>query len=243
MSGRRAKWAVGIAAALLLALFVANLALGSFLRDRIGDSIGKRLDGPVEVEIGSRPALLQLADGQLGEVEVRAPDASTCRYSSLDVEARLRDVSLGSPASFSSAAVTIGIGPEAMEELVARRGNGRAAGLLSGVAPNPAAGTVELAAGPGGLIHVALRPTLEGETIGMEVVGATALGQSLPPALLARLRDRLDFSRTLSQLPLGLEPSSVRVGEEGIVVELEAGAGRLAEGKGDRRRMCREVAL
>jgi DUF2993 family protein len=234
---RRGKIALIVAGVLLLALLAGNQLLGTVLRDRIGGALGKRVDGELAVDIGSRPALFDLAERQIPRVSVSSREASTCRYRDFSFDAEVRGLSLGSPASFSSSHVSVGLTPETLRGVVAQR-TPLAARLLTEMEPEPASGTLAIAAGPGGLMRAQLRPTLEGRTFGVELVGATVLGNPAPPALLRRLRDRFELSRTVKRLPLGLQPQSVAVDGEGIRVELAGGPGRFDPSKSARGELC-----
>lgn len=236
---RRGKTALIVAGVLALGLIAGNQLLGTVLEDRIGSALGRRVEGPLAVDIGSRPALLDLAARQIPAVSVSSPRASTCRYRDFSFEAEVRDLELGSPASFSSSHVSVGLTPETLRGVVDQQMKSPlAARLLTDMEPEPARGTLALAAGPGGLMRAELRPTLEGRTFGVELVGATIFGRPAPPMVLERLQRRFELSRTVRRLPLGLQPQSVGVDAEGIKVELAGGPGRFDPSKSARGELC-----
>jgi hypothetical protein len=236
---RRGKIALVVVGLALLAMVAANQLLGTVLRDRIGSALGRRVEGSLAVDIGSRPALLDLAAQRIPAVSVSSPQASTCRYRDFSFDAELRDLGLGSPASYSGSRVSVGLTPETLRGVVAEQiKSPLAARLLGEMEPDPERGAIAVSAGPGGLMRAELRPTLAGRTFGVEVVDATIFGQPAPPAVLERLQRRFQLSRTVRRLPLGLQPQSVGVDAEGIRVELAGGPGHIDPSHGAGHHLC-----
>ncbi|MCX5588274.1 LmeA family phospholipid-binding protein [Streptomyces erythrochromogenes] len=211
---RRALIAAGAAAVLLLAVPVTDSVARDLAEERLADRISLRqtnLAGRPDVSIEGLPFLLQAARETYPEVRVRA-DAKTGRGSPVKADVTFDNVSRdgyradSASARFTAPYSSLGDGPDG-GTLVSDAGNGQLLIRRSVLgAPVVLTAGVELHDGV-----VSLRPT-----------AASVAGRAMDPAspLIAQALARQ--TRTLPELPLGLRPSGVSVGADGVTLTARA---------------------
>ncbi|MFB7173598.1 DUF2993 domain-containing protein [Streptomyces sp. NPDC056254] len=209
---RRALLAVCLTAVPLLALPVADSVARGLAESRLADRISERqtrLAGRPDVSIEGLPFLLQAARETYPGVRVRA-DATTEGGSPVKADVTLHNVTRegggftagSASARFTASFSSLGGGRDG-DTRISDAGNGQ---LL--VRRTVLGAPVVLTAGVelhGGV--VSLRPT-----------AASVAGRPLDPSspLIAQALRRQ--TRTLPTLPLGLRPSGVSVGADGVTV-------------------------
>ncbi|MFE0582798.1 DUF2993 domain-containing protein [Streptomyces sp. NPDC058874] len=212
---RRALTAAGLAAVLLLALPVTDSVARDLAEKRLADRISARqanLAGRPDVSIEGVPFLLQAARERYPEVRVRA-DATTDRGTPVTADITFDDVSRegdgyradSASARFTAPYSSLADGTDGTR--ISDAGNGQL--LISrSVLGAPVVLTAGLELHDGVL---SLRPT-----------AASVAGRALDPAspLIAQALARQ--TRTLPELPLGLRPSGVSVGADGVTVTARA---------------------
>ncbi len=233
---RRIKWTFLTVASLLVVLLAANYAMGDVIRSKIASVAQHRLHTYVNASIGGAPALEDAITKHIPSVRIDAPDASICSLSGVNISANLNDLSKQhSQISVSSSDAQVTIDASALTSAIARK-------LPSAtVRPDPADDTIDLNAGPGGVVGIDIRPTLQNQTLSFKVAGLTILGRAAPSSITSRLQQRVHFTRTLKKAPLNLTPKSVSVTENGINVALSGGAWRGAT-SGSYRPVCQTQA-
>ncbi|MFJ9763367.1 DUF2993 domain-containing protein [Streptomyces erythrochromogenes] len=213
---RRALIAAGLAGVLLLALPVTDSVARRLAEERLADRIELKqtnLVGRPDVSIEGMPFLLRAARETYPEVRVRA-DAKTDRGSPVTADVTFDHVSRegdgyradSASARFTAPYSSLGGGPDG-DTLVSDAGNGQLLIRRTVLgAPVVLTAGVELHDGV-----VSLRPT-----------AASVAGRAMDPAspLIAQALARQ--TRTLPELPLGLRPSGVSVGADGVTVTARA---------------------
>ncbi|MEV7580562.1 LmeA family phospholipid-binding protein [Streptomyces erythrochromogenes] len=213
---RRALIAAGLAGVLLLALPVTDSVARRLAEERLADRIELKqtnLVGRPDVSIEGLPFLLRAARETYPEVRVRA-DAKTDRGSPVKADVTFDHVSRegdgyradSASARFTAPYSSLGGGPDG-DTLVSDAGNGQLLIRRTVLgAPVVLTAGVELHDGV-----VSLRPT-----------AASVAGRAMDPAspLIAQALARQ--TRTLPELPLGLRPSGVSVGADGVTVTARA---------------------
>ncbi|MFE7093996.1 LmeA family phospholipid-binding protein [Streptomyces erythrochromogenes] len=213
---RRALIAAGTAAVLLLAVPVADSVARGLAENRLADRISQRqtnLAGRPDVSIAGLPFLLQAARDTYPEVRVRA-DAKTDRGSPVKADVTFDNVSRAgdgyradsASARFTAPYSSLGGGQDG-DTVVSDAGNGQLLIRRSVLgAPVVLTAGVELHDGV-----VSLRP-----------MAASVAGRAMDPnsPLIAQALARQ--TRTLPELPLGLQPSGVSVGADGVTVTARA---------------------
>ncbi|MEU6299092.1 LmeA family phospholipid-binding protein [Streptomyces erythrochromogenes] len=213
---RRALIAAALAGVLLLALPVADSVARGLAEERLADRIELKqtnLVGRPDVSIEGLPFLLRAARETYPEVRVRA-DAKTDRGSPVKADVTFDHVARegdgyradSASARFTAPYSSLGGGPDG-DTLVSDAGNGQLLIRRTVLgAPVVLTAGVELHDGV-----VSLRPT-----------AASVAGRAMDPAspLIAQALARQ--TRTLPELPLGLQPSGVSVGADGVTVTARA---------------------
>ncbi|WP_052849053.1 LmeA family phospholipid-binding protein [Streptomyces avicenniae] len=213
-----------VLAALLLLATGAEVLARTVLHRRIAEAAERSLGDGADVSTGGL-ALAAAVTGRLPYIEVSGDAATVGRLGGVRVQARAEDVRAAGPgatAARTHAEVTV---PTAAIGRAARSGD---RGLPVGdVTADPAAGTLTVALGDGGLGHVTLRPVLRDGRVSTEVAGAEVLGIPLPAGTTDRIADSIGDLGGDGAYPLGLRPTTVGVTDEGIHVVLDGGPTRL----------------
>jgi hypothetical protein len=213
----------GALAACLLAA-TAELVTRHVLEDKIAAAVGRELSGPVSASIGLTPALIDAAAGQIPGVTISAPSTTLCGLHDVTATATLADVSRShGTVATHGASVSVVLTPATL------------AGQLRNKYPNvavttdPAAQTLLISLGRGGLVQIQERARLDGHTLRLAPAAISVLGRTLPPT--ARITSKLTVSRSLTGLPLSLTPRAVSVSADGLRLDLAAGPSRLTHAR------------
>jgi hypothetical protein len=210
------------------ALFVIVDRVGvAVAEDRVADRIAEQggLPGPPEVDITGFPFLTQAVSGTYDEVRIALtaadlgqPDGTDADVALRGVEVPLSDVVAGSvqqvpvdrvdgTATLSYELLSAQLGGDTRLE---REGDGlritRTVELLGQQVPLTAAGDV----------------TLHGSDLVVDVEEAAGAGVELPAVVVDQAPDLLDLRYTVPPLPFGLQLTSVRPADDGVVVDVEA---------------------
>jgi LmeA-like phospholipid-binding len=212
-----------VALAVGLALTVAGTAAAELIArhvidGRIAAGARKDLTGPVSVGIGGTPALLDAVTGRISEVTIQAPSTTMCDLQDVAAAVDLSDVHRapgGAAAQGVSAQVTLTT--QTFAALLAGHGNAT-------VTSDPSSGQLQIDMGPGGLLQIQETAALSGDTLEFSPADITVLGRPAPQALAANITSKLTIRRQLTGLPLGLQPRSVAVTNDGLQITLTAGA-------------------
>ena len=172
---------------------------------------------PVDVSIGSTPALVDVATRHFGKITIQAPSTSVCQLQAVDVSAAVTDVHSSHGQEYAQ-----GIDADAVITTTT------ISDLLAGkirnatVATNPSAGTLDIGI-MGGFVQLDERASLDGDTVRFSPASVSIMGRSAPSSLQSTIDSRLTIQHTLSGLPDHLAPSSLKITNEGIEVSLAAG--------------------
>lgn len=216
---RRRPWrllAVGMVA-LLLVTAGAEGVTRHVVEQRIADAAHKRLSGPVDVSIGSTPALVDVATRHFAKISIQAPSTSVCQLQAVDMSAAVTDVHSSHGQEYAQ-----GINADAVITTTT------ISDLLAGkmrnatVSTNPSAGTLDVGI-MGGFLQLDERASLDGDTVRFSPASVSIMGRSAPSSLQSTIDSRLTIQHALSGLPDHLAPSSLKVTNEGIEVSLAAG--------------------
>ncbi|MFD8142144.1 DUF2993 domain-containing protein [Streptomyces sp. NPDC059708] len=215
---RRPRTALAAAAAvLLLALPVADCAARGLTEGRLADRIARRQPGLTarpEVTVEGLPFLLQAARDSYPEVRVRA-DGTTGAGRPVTADLTLEGVSprgggyraSAASARFTAPYASLGDGTDTATRL-SDAGGGRLL-VRRSVLGVPLDLTAEV--------------RLEGSVLSLRAESASLGGRPLDPdsPLIAQALARQ--TRTLPELPLGLRPTGVSAGPDGVTVTARAG--------------------
>jgi hypothetical protein len=214
---RRWRLLAGGLAALLLIAGAAEGVTRHVVEQRIADAAHKRLSGPVDVSIGSTPALVDVATRHFAKITIQAPSTSVCQLQAVDVSAGVTDVHSSHGQEYAQ-----GINADAVITTTT------ISDLLAGkmrnatVATNPSAGTIDIGI-MGGFLQLDERASLDGDTVRFSPASVSIMGHSAPSSLQSTIDSRLTVQHSLSGLPDHLSPSSLKITNQGIEVSLAAG--------------------
>jgi hypothetical protein len=220
----RRRRAVAVATVLAVTMLTAagagEYAAGRLIRDRIA-AAAPGLGADLSVAEGGS-ALWDVVRQQIPRLDLTSDDATLGRLGPVDVQVRLDDVRFGGTAPTvggASAAVTVPLQSVADSIQAAVP-----SATVDRVTADPGTGTLGVLLGPGGVFQLTLRPSLTDGQVQVTAVSADVLGQPVSADRLAALTSGLD-RRVQHSYPLGLRATSVRVGADGLRVELAAGPG------------------
>lgn len=224
---RRSAYTVGALAALLVLLGAGEVGARHVLTARIESAIGASIDGRLDLSIGGAPALLDLVRREIPTTTVRADDAAVCGLSHLRIDATARGVRHGSTNTVDSSRATVVITPATFTGLV----HSAAAGLPVTANIDSAGHSVTMALG--GLLTIDEHVTLDGDALSFEPRDVSVLGRALPASSRATMFAKLTYTRSLTDLPAGLEPRTLDFASDGISLGLAGGHARAAPASGE----------
>ncbi|TQK50384.1 DUF2993 family protein [Streptomyces sp. SLBN-118] len=222
---RRRTWiALAVAGVLVAVPVCGELLARSVLEGRIEAAAARALDGEVDIDLASRPALLQLGDRHLPFVELDGDHVRLGRVPDAEVHARLDDVRFagGAPdgATVGSARATVVIPVSAVAQMAGDLG-----GMpVTEVRTDPGTDTLTLVVGRAGIGSLTLRPRIRDGRVEMTVASAAIMGRPAPDRMTDRIGDSLARRDEGRDYPLGLEATSLEVRADGIQVHLTAGS-------------------
>lgn len=224
----------------LVLLLVVALAGGAeaYLRHRVttclAQSVSTAVGGSVDVGLSPRPLLLTLVDGTVPYLTVDSDNAAfgaPGRPQITDLRFRSRFDGLHLPGSDGSvgyvdrSTATIDWPVSSISSTVRAQSFG---GLVTQVTTEQDTLRVQFLGGVG---SVAVRPVVRSDRIAIETVDARVLGVGIPANVVQQLVALL--SGKLAAFPLGLEPTSVQVNDDGLEVMLAGGRADLPERNGN----------
>ncbi|MET8953561.1 LmeA family phospholipid-binding protein [Streptomyces sp. NPDC004393] len=222
---RRHRTVTALALALLLTAAGAELTARTLLHARLATVAGRVLGKGSDIRVEGGPALLDLWERHLDAVTVRSEHARLGRIPDVAVRARLDDIRLtgGQAGTVARTHAEVAVPAASLQALAAPSGTRIP---VTGVRPDPGAGTITLDLGQSGLAQVTLRPRLKDGRVTLAVDSAEVLGGPAPVALVDRIRDTLS-DRSGTDYPLGLKATALDVTASGLDVTLAGGHARL----------------
>jgi hypothetical protein len=182
----------------------------------ISTQFEKEMGSKIDVGFGWKPLLITLVDGKVPEVTVDSSDTKFGPAVGMVVHARFNDIEVkdggrnGGTIGSSSADVTWN--NEGIRQTLA--------GMVSGVRSSASSGLLTLDV-LGGIAQLQLHPTVQNGKAQVETKSAQLLGLGLPTDLVQGIVDL--FSQSLQSYPLGLQPTDIKVTDDGIAVQLAGG--------------------
>ncbi|MEZ0095807.1 LmeA family phospholipid-binding protein [Streptacidiphilus sp. EB129] len=222
----RRRRVVTVTSVLALTAVVAagtgELTVRAVIQDRVAKA-APALGGAVTVHEDGGPVLWDVVTGRIPGLEISSDDAQVGPLPQVTVQARLEGIRLGGGAASVSAThaeVTvptrsIGVAVQAAVPSMA----------VTSVTTQPAAGTIVVAIGPGGVGQLTLRPVLADGRVSLTVAGLTVFGRSVPSASLGGLGGGAGsgLSSGRQTYPLGLRATSVQLLPTALRVTLTGG--------------------
>jgi hypothetical protein len=182
----------------------------------ISTQFEKEMGSKIDVGFGWKPLLITWVDGKVSEVTIDSNDTKFGPAVGMVVHARFNDVEVkdsgrnGGTIGSSSADITWD--NEGIRQTLA--------GTVSGVHSSASSGMLTLDV-LGGIAQLQLHPTVQNGKVQVETESAQLLGVGLPTDLVQGIVDL--FSQSLQSYPLGLQPTDIKVTDNGIAVKLSGG--------------------
>ncbi|GAA2749634.1 LmeA family phospholipid-binding protein [Kitasatospora cinereorecta] len=214
----RRRLLLGLAALTLLLPAGAELTARHLVADRIARAVADRFGATPDVSLGGRPALLDLLDHRLPGVDLTTADARLGRIPHAVLRLHLDGVRLGPAPSLTGSRAEVDVPTASIAAVVA---DAAPALTLDEARTDPAAGTLVLDLGPGGMVELTLRPSIADSRVTFSVVSLYALGRPAPPEQTAALTSRL--ATPAPAYPLALTPTSLTVTTTGLHLTLTGG--------------------
>jgi hypothetical protein len=168
----------------------------------------------------TRPLVVQIARGSLGDVTLSAQGARIDGLGPLSLSGTMRDVHLrsltGLQGAIGSLEVAAGLSPTVVLGILATAACAESlpAAVRSGLTSRPRVaifpGRVDLLPPRGRAAEVRLRPYVAGSTLRFAIAGVDMHGAPAPAADVRGAQTRASCSRELSNLPFGIALISAR---------------------------------
>ncbi len=192
----------------------------------IASQMEKELGSKVDVGFGPKPLLLTAVDHKVQYVTVDSDDSKFGPAVDMKVHARVNDIQMidngrgGAKIGSSSADATWS------NEGIAQT----LTGLVSGVESDPGSGTLDVKV-LGGLADLKVQPHIVDNRIEVSTQSAQLFGLGLPTDLVDSIVQSM--TQSLQNYPMGMQPTQVKVTDNGIAVALRGGATTLQAGGDD----------
>ncbi len=223
-NGRR----IALIAGLVVVLALVGTAAGAetYVRHKnkqcIAAQMQKELGTKVDVGFGPKPLLLTAVDHEVQYVTVDSADAKFGPAVDMKVHARVNDIKLtdgGRSATIASSSADATWSNEGIAQTLS--------GLVSGVESDPAGGTLDVKV-LGGLADLRVQPHIVNNKIEVSTQSASLLGLGLPTDLVDNIVQSM--TESLQTYPMGLQPTDVKITDNGLAVALRGGPTTLQGG-------------
>lgn len=205
---------------IVLALALAGLLGGELYARNVANSVVARavscvVGDSATASFGLRPFLVQHFTHSYRDVAVETAGNQIREAKGMKLKLRLDDVRIAPTADSSGTLGALDADVTWSSDGIKQTVAGIVpifGGLVSGVATEPSAGTIEL---QGALGTVTVRPQVADGGLALTVVGLTGLGFTLPSETVQPALDA--FTTTLTKnLPMGIHADSVAVTQDGV---------------------------
>ncbi|MBF6172928.1 LmeA family phospholipid-binding protein [Nocardia blacklockiae] len=222
---------------LVVVLALVGTAAGAetYYRHRIerclATQVERDLGSKVSVGFGPKPLLLTAIDHRIQYVNIDSDDAKFGPAVDMKVHVRLNDITLvdngrgGADVGSSSADATWS------NEGIAQT----LSGLVSDVQSDPVSGTLNVKV-LGGIAGLQVKPQIVGDRIEVTTQSAQLFGLGLPTDLVDGIVDLM--TESLQSYPLDMQPTAVRVTDNGIAVSLTGGTSKLQPAQNNENVSC-----
>ncbi len=221
VSRRTAVIAVITAAVLVAAALIGGEA---YARHRIASCISsqfeKEMGSQINVGFGAKPLLVTWIDGKVSRMDVDSEGAEFGPAVDMQVHAQFHDIQMpegsNSGSTIGSSNADVSWSNEGMTQTLK--------GLVSEVRSDPDSGKLTMAV-LGGLGELQITPQIVDGKVQLEVGQAQFLGIGVPEDLAEGVVNLM--TESMQVYPLGLEPTEVRVTDNGVEIDLKGGQAEL----------------
>ncbi|MEU7215432.1 LmeA family phospholipid-binding protein [Nocardia iowensis] len=219
-------------ALIVIAILLATILVGgeAYARHTVSRCVStqfeKEMGSKIDVSFGAKPMLITWIDGKVPTVTVNSDDTKFGPAAGMVVHAKFHDVEVtdngrGGGVIGSSAADVTWSNDGIRETL---------GGLVSGVKSSASSDMLTLDV-LGGLAQLQVKPVIKGGVVEVETMSAQLLGMGLPTDLVQGIVEV--FTKSLQSYPYGMQPTEVKVTDEGIAVKLVGGRSELPAAEGN----------
>ena len=226
----RAATRVLIGLVLIVALVVAaELIARGVIKHRIASMMREQMQGgSISVDLGSTPALLDLARGRIDTVSVEASRVQVSDLPDVSLDATLRDLSLHAPHHVDATDAEVTLGRTTLDTLASD-----VAGVQGiSVQSSPGQNTLTVSALSPGVVDLVAEPKLDGDDLKLVPRSVKLLGFDLSGTKLGDYIEQHRAVQPLDGLPLSLSPQSVDVTGDGLVLTFHGGPSDLDDQTG-----------
>jgi hypothetical protein len=211
---------VALALVIVVALALAALLGGEFYaRHRANSIVAKAVSCVVQdsatASFGVRPFLLQHFTHHYRDMRVETAGNQIREAKGMKLQLRLDDVRMNRTADSAGTLGALDADITWSSEGIQQTVSGMIpliGGLVSGVTPDPAAGTLEVV---GPLGTVTIKPEVAADGLALQVLQVTGLGFTLPRETVQPALDAFTDQLT-KNLPMGIRAESVGVTDSGV---------------------------
>lgn len=207
-------------------VLVAGALIGgeAYARHRIASCISsqfeKEMGSKINVGFGAKPLLITMVDGKVSRMDVDSEGAEFGPAVDMQVHAQFHDIEMpegsNSGSTIGSSDADVRWSNEGMAQTLK--------GLVSEVRSDPATGQLTMQV-LGGLGALQLTPEIVGGKVQMQVAQAQFLGIGVPDDLAEGVVDLM--TESMQVYPLGLQPTELRVTDNGVEIDLHGGRAQL----------------
>lgn len=221
VSRRTAVIAVITAAVLVAAALIGGEA---YARHRIASCISsqfeKEMGSQINVGFGAKPLLVTWIDGKVSRMDVDSEGAEFGPAVDMQVHAQFHDIQMpegsNSGSTIGSSNADVSWSNEGMAQTLQA--------LVSEVRSDPDSGKLTMAV-LGGLGELQITPQIVDGKVQLEVGQAQFLGIGVPEDLAEGVVNLM--TESMQVYPLGLEPTELRVTDNGVEIDLKGGQAEL----------------
>lgn len=215
-----------VIALVVVLVLVAGALIGgeAYARHRIASCISsqfeKEMGSKIDVGFGAKPLLITWLDGKVSRMDVDSEGAEFGPAVGMQVHAQFHDITMpegsSSGSSIGSSSADVSWSNTGISETLK--------GLVSDVVSDPGTGQLTMKV-LGGIGELQVVPQVKDGKVDVSVAQAQFLGFGIPDDLAQGVVDLM--TESLQTYPLGLEPTELRVTDNGIEVDLAGGAAEL----------------
>ncbi|AFU05750.1 DUF2993 domain-containing protein [Nocardia brasiliensis] len=224
--------ALTVVAILLATVLVGGEAYARHTVSRcISTQFEKEMGSKIDVGFGIKPMLITWIDGKVPTVTVDSDDTKFGPAVGMVVHAEFHDVEVVDNGRGGGA-----IGSSSAEVTWSNDGIRQTLGnLVSGVRSTPSSDMLSLDV-LGGLAQLQVKPVIKNGVIEVETMSAQLLGMGLPTDLVQGIVEV--FTQSLQSYPYNMQPTEVKVTDNGIAVKLTGTRAELPAATGDSNATC-----
>lgn len=212
---RLITWAT--VAAVLAAPLVVEAIARALIDSRIHSAASEQMTGDISVGLSDKPAILQIAQGEMPYVDISSDDTQLNQIPDVQVNVHLDDVRLSKPATVQRTQANVVVPSASIASAASNGGLMR----ISAVQPDPSTHSLLLQVDRG-LANVTVQPSIANGRVVFKVSAAQLLGQPAPASVVQQISDSLASRSSTKAYPLSLKATSVSVTDSGVQIALSS---------------------